>query len=172
MIDPMTFFHFWCYRSTQPFSASPDFSSRLAEDNPRDYASRDFSATASRHTYYARSASDPTAATASATAAKRLNVRLRARQVLCNNCKSVCNERGERVRRRGAAGATRRRRSPEEEAAKERARRQSLYPRVRRLRKEEIERHAKADSLEGAAMGFQQLTISCVSCHSIMRQID
>lgn len=33
----------------------------------------------------------------------------------------------------------------------------------------EIERHAKAGNLEGAAMGFQQLTISCVSCHSILR---
>lgn len=33
----------------------------------------------------------------------------------------------------------------------------------------EIERHANAGNLEGAAMGFQQLTISCVSCHSILR---
>jgi hypothetical protein len=33
----------------------------------------------------------------------------------------------------------------------------------------EIERHAKAGNLEGAAMGFQQLTISCVSCHAILR---
>lgn len=33
----------------------------------------------------------------------------------------------------------------------------------------EIERHARAGNLEGAAMGFQQLTISCVSCHAILR---
>jgi hypothetical protein len=33
----------------------------------------------------------------------------------------------------------------------------------------EIERHAKAGNLEGAAMGFQLLTISCVSCHAILR---
>lgn len=36
----------------------------------------------------------------------------------------------------------------------------------------EIERHARADNLEGAAMGFQQLTISCVSCHAILRNVD
>jgi hypothetical protein len=33
----------------------------------------------------------------------------------------------------------------------------------------EIERHARAGNLEGATMGFQQLTISCVSCHAILR---
>jgi hypothetical protein len=33
----------------------------------------------------------------------------------------------------------------------------------------EIERHARAGNLEAAAMGFQQLTISCVSCHSFLR---
>lgn len=36
----------------------------------------------------------------------------------------------------------------------------------------EIERQAEAGSLEGAAMGFQQLTISCVSCHVMMRHPD
>ncbi len=33
----------------------------------------------------------------------------------------------------------------------------------------EIKRHADADNIEGAAMGFQQLTISCVSCHAMIR---
>ena len=36
----------------------------------------------------------------------------------------------------------------------------------------EILRNAKADNLDGAAMGFQQLTISCVSCHKILRDVD
>lgn len=33
----------------------------------------------------------------------------------------------------------------------------------------EIERYAKAKNLEGATMAFQQLTISCVSCHALLR---
>ncbi len=33
----------------------------------------------------------------------------------------------------------------------------------------EIERHARANNLQGAAMAFQQLTTSCVSCHEMLR---
>ena len=36
----------------------------------------------------------------------------------------------------------------------------------------EILRNSRADNLDGAAMAFQQLTISCVSCHKILRDID
>lgn len=36
----------------------------------------------------------------------------------------------------------------------------------------EILRNAKAGNLEGATIGFQQLTISCVSCHKILRDVD
>jgi hypothetical protein len=36
----------------------------------------------------------------------------------------------------------------------------------------EILRNAKADNLDGAAIGFQQLTITCVSCHKILRDVD
>lgn len=36
----------------------------------------------------------------------------------------------------------------------------------------EILRNAKANNLDGAAIGFQQLTISCVSCHKILRDVD
>ena len=36
----------------------------------------------------------------------------------------------------------------------------------------EILRNAKAGNLEAATMGFQQLTISCVSCHKMLRNID
>ena len=36
----------------------------------------------------------------------------------------------------------------------------------------EILRNAKADNLDGATIGFQQLAISCVSCHKILRDLD
>jgi hypothetical protein len=37
------------------------------------------------------------------------------------------------------------------------------------LANREIERQAKANNLEGAAMAFHQLTTSCVSCHRLLR---
>ena len=36
----------------------------------------------------------------------------------------------------------------------------------------EILRNAKADNLDGTTIAFQQLTISCVSCHKILRDVD
>jgi hypothetical protein len=36
----------------------------------------------------------------------------------------------------------------------------------------EILRNAKANNLDGATIGFQQLTISCVSCHKILRDVE
>jgi hypothetical protein len=36
----------------------------------------------------------------------------------------------------------------------------------------EILRNAKAGNLEGATIAFQQLTISCVSCHKMLRDVD
>jgi hypothetical protein len=36
----------------------------------------------------------------------------------------------------------------------------------------EIVRNANAGNLDGAAMAFQQLTISCVSCHKILRDVQ
>ena len=35
----------------------------------------------------------------------------------------------------------------------------------------EIVRNAKANNLDGAAMAFQQLTTSCVSCHKLLRDV-
>jgi hypothetical protein len=40
------------------------------------------------------------------------------------------------------------------------------------LANREIERQAKADNLEGAAMAFHQLTTSCVSCHVLIRSLN
>ncbi len=36
----------------------------------------------------------------------------------------------------------------------------------------EILRYARADNLDGATIAFQQLTISCVSCHKMLRDLD
>ncbi len=36
----------------------------------------------------------------------------------------------------------------------------------------EIVRNAKSDNLEGATIAFQQLTITCVSCHKILRDTN
>jgi hypothetical protein len=36
----------------------------------------------------------------------------------------------------------------------------------------EILRNAKAGNLDGATIAFQQLTISCVSCHKLLRDVD
>lgn len=36
----------------------------------------------------------------------------------------------------------------------------------------EILRNARAGNLDGATIGFQQLTISCVSCHKLIRDVD
>lgn len=36
----------------------------------------------------------------------------------------------------------------------------------------EILRNAKANKLDGATVGFQQLTSSCVSCHKLLRDVD
>jgi hypothetical protein len=36
----------------------------------------------------------------------------------------------------------------------------------------EILRNARAGNLDGATLAFQQLTISCVSCHKILRDVD
>lgn len=40
------------------------------------------------------------------------------------------------------------------------------------LANREIERQAKANNLEGAAMAFHQLTTSCVSCHRLIRSTN
>jgi hypothetical protein len=40
------------------------------------------------------------------------------------------------------------------------------------LANSEILRNARADRLDGATLAFQQLTVSCVSCHKILRNVD
>ncbi|TRY77175.1 hypothetical protein TCAL_10935 [Tigriopus californicus] len=89
-----------------PLSAE-DFALKLAADNPRDYLLDHYPSLAHRHTYFQAARDQPNAAAlesrtgsksgGSGAGGKKLGVRLRARQVLCNKCKNVCNERGENV---------------------------------------------------------------------------
>lgn len=105
-----------------PFGICPPggFNKRLTEDNPRDYAltssienqpdpSDSFPTVSRRQTYFQESRVEkpplivpPGKGTAKSfmtgQETKRLGVRLRARQVLCSKCSSVCNEKGENVR--------------------------------------------------------------------------
>ena len=100
-----------------PFGVCPPggFQKRLNEDNPRDYAvnnfgepdpSDTFPTVSRRQTYFQDGKVEkppllvPTGKGAKAfmSQEKKLGVRLRARQVLCSKCSSVCNEKGENVR--------------------------------------------------------------------------
>jgi len=100
-----------------PFGVCPPggFQKRLNEDNPRDYAvnnfgepdpSDTFPTVSRRQTYFQDGKVEkppllvPTGKRAKAfmSQEKKLGVRLRARQVLCSKCSSVCNEKGENVR--------------------------------------------------------------------------
>merc|ERR1712098_824062 len=101
-------------RNTNPFAINPlgGFSKKLQEDNPRDFAAPQdadpYSHTplSRRHTYFQEVPDHkPPIIVPSGknekyflSQEKRLGVRLRARQVLCSKCSSVCNEKGENVR--------------------------------------------------------------------------
>jgi len=100
-----------------PFGVCPPggFHKRLNEDNPRDYATNNFAepdpsdtfpTVSRRQTYYQDGKVEkPPLLVPSGKGGKyfmnqdrKLGVRLRARQVLCSKCSSVCNEKGENVR--------------------------------------------------------------------------
>uniref|UniRef100_A0A0K2T9K5 PWWP domain-containing protein n=1 Tax=Lepeophtheirus salmonis TaxID=72036 RepID=A0A0K2T9K5_LEPSM len=72
-----------------------NFPLQLKNDNPRDFALESFPTLSRRHTYYENGARGLSQSVT--LPAKKLGVRLRARQVLCHNCKNVCNEKGENV---------------------------------------------------------------------------
>ena len=78
------------------------FYDRLKEDNPKDYLEENFFSTVSkRHTYFQteNKGNDPNnpGSRGIQQPVRKLGVRLRARQVLCNRCKNVCTENGETV---------------------------------------------------------------------------
>jgi hypothetical protein len=79
------------YRQS-PFGVCPPngFEAKLEENNPGDYKLDSFTTVQQRHTYFQRSKSALN---------RKRHIRLRARQVLCHRCKSVCNENGRNVQR-------------------------------------------------------------------------
>lgn len=97
-----------------PFGINPTgyFNKKLDEDNPRDYdpsfvspSEESFPILSRRHTYYQDKSDKPPVIVPSGkngrsflSQDKKLSVRLRARQVLCSRCSSICTERGENVR--------------------------------------------------------------------------
>ena len=95
----------------EPFEG---FDERLKEDNPRDYFDENFPTLNKRHTYYQQREAPVRGIQAPS---KKLGVRLRARQVLCNNCKNVCTESGETVRPKINTEATKRREQLDEASA-------------------------------------------------------
>ena len=109
---------------------------------------------AQRHTYFAQGRSKSNVdgvppVKKAPVAPKKLGVRLRARQVLCHNCKNVCNEKGENVQHRPKKT---RRPVAENQARVEEGKRQaqncSLVPKLRRLEQSEIERFSDRSSGE------------------------
>ena len=141
------------FSSADPCFALDGYRGRLRDNNPRDYA-EEKPATANRHTLYLQPqtpetalgalAGDQAAAAAArnaAAASGRLNVRLRARQVLCHRCKNVCNERGESVSRRGSEKASGGRSAAETAALKHLALNQSLFPWLKKLSDKELEKY-------------------------------
>jgi len=95
-----------------PFGINPvgGFSKTLSENNPRDYtgecaAEISFPTVSRRHTYFQDTSEKQPINVPSGkngksflSQDKRLGVRLRARQVLCSKCSSICNEKGENVK--------------------------------------------------------------------------
>ena len=74
------------------FPSGNKFNAQLEENNPKDYQLDSFFSTIqNRHTYFQKPKSKLTA--------KKRHIRLRARQVLCHNCKNVCTENGKNAQK-------------------------------------------------------------------------
>ena len=76
-----------------PFN-SEDFNKKLKDNNPKDYKLDSFFTVQNRHTYFKANSN----LNFKKNLKKRPTVRLRARQVLCHECKNVCSESGNSVR--------------------------------------------------------------------------
>jgi len=105
---------------------------------------KDWPTLSRRHTYYQALSQNK---------AKKLNVRLRARQVLCHNCKNVCNEKGENVQNaRRNRWKVQPQMTPEERRENIRrinfAKRCTLAPTLTRLKVSEIQKYLNCDPLK------------------------
>ena len=134
------------------------FYDRLKEDNPKDYMDDNFYTVSKRHTYFQKKEDLHNPRGSHQPPLKKLGVRLRARQVLCNRCKNVCTENGETVepKRSGADAKDRRQQQQQKEPTVSRQKGKglaksaksvcpdqlkfSLVPKIRRLNPLEIEK--------------------------------
>jgi hypothetical protein len=144
--------HVITYFFRSPFEG---FYDRLKDDNPKDYMDENFYTVSKRHTYFQQK-EDPGTRGIHQPPLKKLGVRLRARQVLCNRCKNVCTENGETVQpKRGGAGERRLQQQQQKEptVSKQKGKgaakcgkswsdqlKFSLVPKIRRLNPIEIEK--------------------------------
>ena len=118
------------------FPSGNKFGAQLEENNPKDYQLDSFFSTIqNRHTYFQRPKSKITA--------KKRHIRLRARQVLCHNCKNVCTENGKNAQKYKTSEvvrfSTRRRKGSNFEADRAKFRNLcvktfTLVPRLKRLK--------------------------------------
>ena len=128
------------------FPSGNKFSAQLEENNPKDYQLDSFFSTIqNRHTYFQKPKSKLTA--------KKRHIRLRARQVLCHNCKNVCTENGKNAQKYKTSevvrfSSRRRKGSFETECAKFRnlcVKTFTLVPRLKRLKDIDILRFKQKD---------------------------
>ena len=132
------------------------FFDRLKEDNPRDYSEESFSTLNRRHTYFQQKENE-SSFRGGQQPLKKLGVRLRARQVLCNKCKNVCTENGETVQPKRNTNISSRTQQQQQQkeptSSKQKAKctkyapssstdqmKFSLVPKIRRLNPVEIEK--------------------------------
>ena len=161
------------YSLSSPFGLHPPdgYDQHLKENNPRDYQDDSFHTLRRRHTYYQDLLAKENESGARATkllmpklsgGRKQLNVRLRARQVLCQSCRNVCNEKGEKVqtssthktRQQQAQQKRNQRRSQQKQVEMTDAltnRKLTLVPKLKRLPPSEIEKYSDRSSDEGPA---------------------
>lgn len=147
---------FFSSRKCSPFGVVPreGFQSRLQSDNPRDYELDAFPTAAQRATYFRTNGGgdNENGDQAHQKSGRRLGVRLRARQVLCNNCKNICNEKGENVQQNGgrrkrngdSSNNTKLRRPSAKDLAL--IQKCSLVPKIRRLEQREIDKYSSDGS--------------------------
>ena len=114
--------------SSKPLGIHPDggYLEKLASDNPRDYLTSRFPSLVQRKTYYQSQASRRNSGS---------KVRLRARQVLCNMCKSICSENGDKVEG-----------NRKQKLDLVKVKKYSLVPKIKRLAPSEIKRLSSSES--------------------------
>ena len=110
----------------------------MVNDNPKDYKTEEFKTVNDRQTYFQKLPK------------RKPHVRLRARQVLCHNCKGVCSETGENVQRGPSYLLRRRDKKSLRDLRSLCVKTLRLVPRIKRLCESEIKNHEREHHGMGA----------------------